>query len=526
VASLKAARQCGAEGLQTAARPARGPRPDPASPRDEPASRFTGKGVVVASIDFGYDFAHANLRRRDGRTRFLALWDQRETAGRGEEAPFGYGREILRGQIDDALGTDDPYGALGYDPADADTDGTGSHATHVLDIAAGSGAAPGSRRGVAPGADLVAVHLRGGDTRRTDCLGDSVRLLEALAYVARRAGGRPLVVNVSLGSSGGPHDASTLVEQAIDIFVEAAPGRAVVLSAGNYYGAGLHVAGRQRSGAEDGLEWTLPARRSSEAELECWYDGRDVREVGVVGPDGTLLAAAPRGETRVVRDGNGAVLASLHHRRRDPGNADNHVDVFLSPRAPGGEWRVVLRSLQVTGSGRYDAWIERTVPEEQSRFAPGAASAEGTINTICTGRQSIAVGAFDAAAAECPPGGFSSAGPTRDGRLKPDVSAPGVGIVAARSSPRRGREPGLAHRLVEKSGTSMAAPEVAGTIALMFEAAAPARLGIGRTRDILTRSALRSPPSGTDALRYGHGRLHGAAAVALAAQASLERGVW
>jgi hypothetical protein len=71
------------------------------------------------------------------------------------------------------------------------------------------------------------------------------------------------------------------------------------------------------------------------------------------------------------------------------------------------------------------------------------------------------------------PAGFSSFGPTRDGRQKPDLLAPGTDIVAARSQPpiEDGsigmREPSL----TTKSGTSMAAPHVTGTAAVLYEAA-------------------------------------------------------
>src|SRR5258708_24274670 len=37
----------------------------------------TGRGVVVAFIDWGFDFPHPDFRHQDGTTRLLALWDHR-----------------------------------------------------------------------------------------------------------------------------------------------------------------------------------------------------------------------------------------------------------------------------------------------------------------------------------------------------------------------------------------------------------------------------------------------------------------
>jgi len=58
---------------------------------------------------------------------------------------------------------------------------------------------------------------------------------------------------------------------------------------------------------------------------------------------------------------------------------------------------------------------------------------------------------------------FSSRGPTADGRLKPDVVAPGERILSCRSG--SGRRTSVDQLYVELSGTSMAAPHVSGMLA-------------------------------------------------------------
>ena len=66
---------------------------------------------------------------------------------------------------------------------------------------------------------------------------------------------------------------------------------------------------------------------------------------------------------------------------------------------------------------------------------------------------------------------FSSPGPTRDGRVKPDISAPGEIIISSASSNASWDPSSLAEDGVhgQMSGTSMAAPHVTGAVALIIQ---------------------------------------------------------
>ena len=164
-------------------------------------------GVVVGIVDFGFDFVHRNFRNPDGSTRAISIWRQAGPAN--PASPFGYGREFSRDQINAALQQPDPYEALGYEPfPDSALPSPGTHGTHVADIAAGNGRGSGTP-GVAPSAEIIFVDVSASDLPREgpevvgSSFGDSTRLLEALLYIFDRAGDRPCVVNVSLGTNGG-----------------------------------------------------------------------------------------------------------------------------------------------------------------------------------------------------------------------------------------------------------------------------------------------------------------------------------
>jgi subtilisin family serine protease len=123
--------------------------------------------------------------------------------------------------------------------------------------------------------------------------------------------------------------------------------------------------------------------------------------------------------------------------------------------------------------------------------------------------ESYAVGAFDSNNAIA---GFSSRGPSAfSGEIKPNIAAPGDNVRS--SVPGNGYE--------AWSGTSMAAPHVAGTVALIWSAAPDKTGDIAATRALLDQTAIDTFDSqcgGTAADNnvWGEGRLDAFAAVSAA----------
>lgn len=461
-----------------------------------PSVGVSGRGCVVGVVDFGLDFTHPNFGNRR-----LMIWDQRPGGGPRAPQPYGYGVVHSARAIERALGASDPFGALGYDLA-ADE----RHGTFVTDVAAGTPrVGPG---GVAFGADIAFVHLSMpySSPRR---IGNSVSLLEGLDWIRRVAGGqRPWVANLSIGSTMGPKDGSSLVEQSIDALVASTPGQNVICSVGNYRNRSIHAAGTVQTGERVTLDWIIDPTDETPNELEIWYPGTDALIVRLLDVDGSTLATAtPDSHGPIVC--NGETVGQFASRTRDPNNEKNHVYLSFDP-GEGGDWRIMIEGLRVQRGG-YDVWIERDEVHagSQSRLRSSQAARSTTLGTICGGHLTIGVGAYNASTGA--PAPFSSEGPTADLRMKPEIVAEGVKVVGARSAQPDGPD----RYNTVMTGTSMAAPVVAGTVALLYEAAGRP-LSAQEVRRILFETA--DPIKGAAANRVGHGRLRIKEAVELAAR--------
>jgi subtilisin family serine protease len=269
-------------------------------------------------------------------------------------------------------------------------------------------------------------------------------------------------------------------------------------SAGNYYRQRAHAYVELAPGQARSLAWEVAAADPTANELEAWYAGQDRIDVTLTAPDGASATATP-GQSAELATG-GDVLVRFYNRLKEPNTGQNHIQMFMRPNAPDGTWHVTLTGQDIT-DGRVHLWVERDSPQHQSRFSPADADPEVTLGSIACGFQTIASGAYDAHTTGRPLGPFSSCGPTADGRRRPNILAPGVRVLAARSARSAGASPSL----VRKSGTSMAAPHVAGAVALVYEAAGS--ISAAEMRRLLTMTATAPPDIVDDPYRAGTGCL-------------------
>ncbi len=423
-----------------------------------------GSGVVVGICDSGCDFTHPSFRRTDGTSRILFLWDQSLTplATEGSPAGFGFGVEYTNVQINAALASATPFASVRHrDP--------GGHGTHVTGIAAGDGSAPGQGRpggtfvGVAPEADIIVV---ANASNGAEGLGTSASTLDAVNYIFQRAESlaKPCVINMSLGDNLGPHDGTSLLERGLNNLLGGA-GRAFVKSAGNAGNQGIHASGAVASGATVDVQFNQPAGDTTANQIDVWYRGGDTFRVAVVDPLGNVAGPVNVGAvaTTVLPGGN---RVRIDHRNNDPFNGDRRAFLTFTPGAPGtmraGNWSVRLIGVASPLGGAFDAWIQRgqVVP----RFLAPHESSARTISTPGTAAEVITAGNYITRGAGVGSlASSSSRGPTRDGRAAPTLAAPGSLIMSADGE----NSSGDPYRL--DGGTSMAAPHVVGTIALMLQ---------------------------------------------------------
>ena len=415
--------------------------------------------VVFGLIDFGFDFTHPDFIDH-GKTRFEKIWIQ---SGIYENNKYGYGRIIDNNFIDNAIAADFPFKYAKYHPGKNDLFASGSHGTHVLGIACSNGSV--AKKGYASNSPIIAVDMGNNLVNGSNLsLGDSVKLVEGLDFLLREAGKRPLVINMSLGGHGDAHTGQTLVELAIDAILTRRKGTAIVQSTGNYFQSRAHTFGDIQQNKTFKIPWFFKKGDSTPNELEIWYESQDILSIRIIDDSKEiLLESTPFEDELIIKDGDEVGICL--HRNNEPNTGKNHINILINGKLNSKFWTIEVIGEKIS-NGRFHAYIERD-DKGQSIFLPEIVNQTHTTNSICNAKYSIAVGAYNQTEADRPILPFSSSGPTVDGRMKPEVLAPGYKIKSSCSSSNR--EKRASNKLCSKSGSSMASPYVASLIVKILE---------------------------------------------------------
>lgn len=478
---------------------------------------YNGTGILVGVYDTGIDWKHPDFRQVNDQTksRILSIWDQTITAQGAETPPTGFatGVEYTRAQIEDELdGT--PAGFV----RENDING---HGTHVAGTAAGNGAGFADKRhkGFSSDADIVFVKGGNGSFPTTNTI-------NALTYFKNVAAAlnRPIVVNMSIGGQGSAHDGTASHEVAVNNFTTSAPGRVVVISAGNDYGANLHRKVDIEPNAAQSYAFTVASNTSASSVFAfLMYANNDTAVTAkLTAPDGQQYTQNISTNTAHSILGGGFTATMYNYWSTD--NNKRYVQLVISRNAGSTADCQGNYTLEITNNGTQPitthGWlyskgtgITATLQNGDNEYivgSPGNASNAITVASYM-GRASwySGAGGYYTLTPQESLSSFSAQGPRADGFQKPDIAGSGQNVISSRSADSA---PGATDIIVgtnfyvKNQGTSMSSPGVAGAVGLLLQA--NPGLTAAQVKSRLTSNARKDGATGNvPNARWGYGKL-------------------
>lgn len=422
---------------------------------------LNGEGTIVGIIDTGIDISHSDFKDENSKTRIKYLWDQCFLIGNNSPSRFDYGSEWNGDDIDEGncQHVDEKYNG---------------HGTYVAGIAAGGGRINSNYKGIASKADLIVVAL--------DLNGHGPKLADAVKYIIDKANmlGKPCVINLSIGTEKGSHDATDLQSKLIEKMIANAPGRAFVTAAGNSGEIKSHLGFKISHSDTTCLSYNPKSKNTS---FSFFSDIKYLENFKYSlsfwdGEKKCVWSSAFYNLTELL---NGVCFDSVFHRKTKIAKfvvsaAVNPYGVFelltkTSIYVPTTTMRLSFignnAELCTWNQGFYGVNSEVLKYDSLITIESGIQCSDEVITVGNYLLKDIpSVGSRDDVATT------SSLGPTRDLRMKPDLIATGTGIVSCYPFGLNGLKlPGVSadRHYIEGGGTSASSPVVAGLIALIYQ---------------------------------------------------------
>ncbi|HFD2045383.1 TPA: S8 family peptidase [Clostridium perfringens] len=395
---------------------------------------LTGEGILVGFLDTGIDYTHNAFKDAEGNTRIEYIYDLEN------------GVVYDRNKINEALKSEDPFSIV------PETDLSG-HGTHVAGIACAGGNINFDNYGVAYKSSIAMVKITGENSLRAAL---STQLMRGLKFLMDKSNeiNKPLVVNISLSTNDGSHNGSSLLEKYIQTFTQLQKA-VIVVAAGNEGNSAHHVGGKMKK--EEDLD--LNIGDGEKGIILDFYKPVLVNvSVEVISPTGISTGPIELSESYKERF-VGREKIVVYSTGPKPFDIQGQTTISILPLGDtitSGGWRIIVRKLN-NYEGYFDIWLPIAEGlNERTRFLQP--DVYNTLGIPATVEGVISVGSYNFLNNNL--SAFSGRGVVRpEWLIKPDLVAPGENILSTVE------EQGFD----TKSGTSMAAPQVAGICALLFE---------------------------------------------------------